>query len=148
MGNSLPIHGLDGGNQSHWYPKLVHQNSPQAVAVYAVIGLVEVHKQQGEGGMGNIGLLDADLEDQGKILNCIPRAEASLRGGPKLLLICYCLDAQINGKHGQLGEGVAYRQASVIIGVPRVPPILEQWHHFQAAPCRRWAAMRNAAGQY
>ncbi len=47
MGNSLPVHVLDGGDQSLWYLKLSHQNSPQAVSVYAVIGLVEVHKQQG-----------------------------------------------------------------------------------------------------
>ncbi len=106
MGNSLPVHVLDGGDQSLWYLKLIHQNSPQAVAVNAVIGLVEVHKHQGQWGTGHVGLLDADLEDKGKILNSIPRAETCLRGGPKLLLICYCLDMQIDGTHGQLGEKV------------------------------------------
>ncbi len=120
----LSVHVLDGGDQSLWYPKLIHQNSPQAVTVNAVIGLVEVHKEQGQGGVGHIGLLDADLEDKGEIINSIPWAETSLRGGPKLLLICYGLDTQIDGIHGHLGEGVAYRQAFVVIRVPGVPPIL------------------------
>ncbi len=82
VGISLPIRVLDGGHQFLWYPKLLHQNSPQAVAVNAVIGLVEVHKQQGQWGAGDIGQLDANLEDQGKVLNSIAPAEACLLGGP------------------------------------------------------------------
>ena len=86
--------------------------------------------------MLNIGLLNADLEDQPKVLHCIPRPKPGLGGCPELPLISQSLQPLVDDTHGKLGQGVPHSQPPVVVRVPPIPLALEEGHHFQLPPRR------------